>query len=370
MDPITHTLTGAALSRGGLSRATPLATATLVVAANAPDIDILAYRAGPYAALAFRRGWTHGTLALLVLPFAVAGGMLLWDRLVRLRRDPTRPPVRVPALLLVSFIGVLSHPILDWLNTYGVRWLMPIDRRWFYGDAVFIIDPWLWLVLGGSLFLAGGRSGARLAGWAVLGVLMSAAVLVAPMVPVSAKLLWVGGLLVLALLWRRPSPVRPSRVVRAALGAAGVYIVAMVIASAAAERTTRAIARSGGLDPVDVLFQPAPANPFVGRVVVATDTAYHLGSFSWFGQPRAVLARSIARGEMTAPAVVEARRRGEVRDFLVWSRFPIVRVIPDGGDEASVFVGDARYPDDTMTGGGLGGVRVRVRVPRDATASP
>lgn len=366
MDPITHTLTGAALSRAGLSRTTPLATAALVVAANAPDIDILAYRAGEYAALSFRRGWTHGPLAVLVLPFAVAGGVWLWDRLVRRRRDPARSPVRGPALLLVSFIGVLSHPVLDWLNTYGVRWLMPFDSRWFYGDAVFIIDPWLWLIPGGALFLAGGRSGQRLGGWALLGGLLSVPVLVAPMVPAAAKVLWLAGLLGLAALWRRPAPRRPYRLVRAALVVAGVYIVAMIGGSTVAERGTRAIAQRGGLDPVDVLFQPSPANPFAGRVVVATDTAYHVGSFSWFGQPRVMLPQTIVRGDTTAPAVAVAMRDRDVRDYLVWSRFPIVRVVADDDGEASVFVGDARYSDASETGGGLGGVRVRVRTSQDA----
>ena len=46
---------------------------------------------------------------------------------------------------------MLTHPVLDWLNNYGIRLLMPFSPRWFYGDAVFIIDPWLWLALGGAL---------------------------------------------------------------------------------------------------------------------------------------------------------------------------------------------------------------------------
>ena len=58
MDNLTHSLVGAALSRAGLDRRTPLATATLVVAANAPDIDVLSFVRGPYFALSFRRGIT------------------------------------------------------------------------------------------------------------------------------------------------------------------------------------------------------------------------------------------------------------------------------------------------------------------------
>ena len=48
---------------------------------------------------------------------------------------------------------MLSHVALDLLNNYGVRLLMPFSNRWFYGDAVFIIDPWLWLTLGAGIWL-------------------------------------------------------------------------------------------------------------------------------------------------------------------------------------------------------------------------
>ena len=45
------------------------------------------------------------------------------------------------ALLALSYAGLLSHMFLDFLNSYGIRLLMPFSGRWFYGDSVFIIDP-------------------------------------------------------------------------------------------------------------------------------------------------------------------------------------------------------------------------------------
>ena len=153
MDPIAHTFTGAALAATGLRRATPLATAALVIGANAPDIDVLAGFAGSYAALALRRGWTHGVLAIVVLPFVVTGLLLLWDRMRPGRAE--RAPARAGPLLALAALAVLTHPTLDWLNNYGMRWLMPFDGRWSYGDALFIVDPWVWLALGGVLFLGG-----------------------------------------------------------------------------------------------------------------------------------------------------------------------------------------------------------------------
>ena len=57
-------------------------------------------------------------------------------------------------LLLLSTIATLSHPALDTLNTYGVRWLMPFNGRWFYGDTLFIVDPWVWLALAIGVILS------------------------------------------------------------------------------------------------------------------------------------------------------------------------------------------------------------------------
>ena len=81
MDNICHTLVGAALAQTGLKHRTRYGTATLLVGANLPDVDILSYAfGGGLAALSFRRGWTHGVLALVVLPLVLTGLVLLWNR--------------------------------------------------------------------------------------------------------------------------------------------------------------------------------------------------------------------------------------------------------------------------------------------------
>ena len=151
MDPVAHTLVGASLAETGLREKTALATPTLIIGANLPDIDAFAMMWGRDAGLHFRRGWTHGVLAMVVLPLALAGAMTLWHRF-RPARDG--PPLRAGPLLMVACIGVWSHPALDWLNTYGVRLLMPFDGRWFYGDSVYIVDPWMWLLVAASVISA------------------------------------------------------------------------------------------------------------------------------------------------------------------------------------------------------------------------
>src|SRR5690349_12193196 len=85
MDNITHTLVGLALADSGLKRRSRLGTAALLIGANLPDIDALVYFVGRGggAALAFRRGWTHGVLAMALLPLALTAGLLAWDRIAR-----------------------------------------------------------------------------------------------------------------------------------------------------------------------------------------------------------------------------------------------------------------------------------------------
>ena len=114
MDNLCHTLVGVALAEAGLRKRSPLATATLLIAANIPDVDgILYWMNRPIEALGFRRGWTHGVLAMAVWPFVLTALMLAWDRWIRRRRHPERPPALPGPLLLLSLAGVLTHPLLD-----------------------------------------------------------------------------------------------------------------------------------------------------------------------------------------------------------------------------------------------------------------
>ena len=56
-------------------------------------------------------------------------------------------PVRFGWLYAMAFVGCVSHPFFDWLNVSGIRLLEPFSSQWFYGDTLFIIDPWLWALL-------------------------------------------------------------------------------------------------------------------------------------------------------------------------------------------------------------------------------
>lgn len=150
MDNLTHSLVGAVMGQAGLKHKTGLGMPAIIIGANLPDVDAACFFwLEGVEHLAFRRGITHGPAALALLPLVLAG--LLWGFDRWQAKHGTRPgsrlPVRFGWLYALAFIGCLSHPMLDWLNVYGVRLLEPFSSQWFYGDTLFIIDIWLWAIL-------------------------------------------------------------------------------------------------------------------------------------------------------------------------------------------------------------------------------
>jgi inner membrane protein len=143
VDNLTHSLVGAVMGRMGLKRLTPRAMPALIVAANLPDLDSFIAPLWGEDPIAAHRGFTHGLGGLVTMPFLAVAIILVWEKL----HSGKEGPVKLGALLLVCFLGTLSHPLLDFLNTYGTRLLEPVSQRWFYGDTLFIMDPWIWLML-------------------------------------------------------------------------------------------------------------------------------------------------------------------------------------------------------------------------------
>ena len=148
MDNLTHSLVGALLGQVGLKKKTGLAMPALIIGANLPDIDGTCLIYGTQS-LAMRRGLTHGPLAWVILPLVLAGILWGFDRWQAKRgtRPETRAPVSFRWLYALALVACLTHPALDWLNSYGIRLLAPFSQRWFYGDTLFIADVWLWAIL-------------------------------------------------------------------------------------------------------------------------------------------------------------------------------------------------------------------------------
>jgi inner membrane protein len=150
LEPVTHFLTGACLARTGLNRKTALATATMTLAAEAPDLDVLGRLRGPAFGFAHHRGFTHSFLGVLLVAAIVVGVVyLVWRLRGRRLNDPTLPP-RWGLLFLYACLAGLSHILLDFTNNYGVRPFWPFFEKWYSWDIVFIFEPILFtfLVLG------------------------------------------------------------------------------------------------------------------------------------------------------------------------------------------------------------------------------
>ena len=172
MDNLTHSLVGALLGRMGLKRQTPYAMPALILAANLPDIDSFVAPWIGAEPIAAHRGFTHGVGGLVTMPFFAAAIILLWQKF----RPSKNGPVRLGGLLVCCFVATLSHPLLDFVTSYGTRLLEPFSHRWFYGDAIFIVDPWIWIMLILGLELSWraerlGRNWTRPAMWAFASVL-------------------------------------------------------------------------------------------------------------------------------------------------------------------------------------------------------
>jgi inner membrane protein len=213
-------------------------------------------------------------------------------------RRATVPSELIPSqLLLVSSVAVLSHPILDTLNTYGMRWLMPFSGRWFYGDTLFIVDPWLWSTLG-------------------LGVILSRP---------------------------RQGRTRPARI---GLLISVVYAAGMGASTLAARGIAAAeLVRISGQPVHRLLVSPLPVNPLVRSVVAEQDGVYRTAGFRWLAarhvDPASI--RIFPKGPRDHPAVQAAAATTRGRRFLGWARFPVFQLEPVGAGEFVVHIVDLRY---------------------------
>ncbi len=142
MDNLTHTLYGLALAKTGLQRVTPQATLTLIIGANLPDIDLISLFWGQINYLHYHRTATH-SLVGAVLESLFLASLVYWlnNRVLR------RSAAKWGRLFGLAILGIGSHVLLDYSNSYGIRSLWPFSAHWHAWDIVFIIDPWILLVL-------------------------------------------------------------------------------------------------------------------------------------------------------------------------------------------------------------------------------
>jgi inner membrane protein len=288
---LTHFLFGGVMARAGLNRTSALATATLVLAAEAADLDVVTELGGHASAFEHHRGITHTFVGVPGVAAVVVLVLYLWYRgWGRRRWQPGRPPPRWGVLFALACLAGLSHILLDFTNNYGVRPFEPFSCRWYAWDIVFIVEPVLWIILLGGLLLpslfgpARGEAASQLQGGRPRGRASALAAL----------------LLVCAFWGFRDHQHRRAL---AALEA-GAY---------------------GGEKPVRVSAYPYYVNPFRWHGVVETRDFYDSKTvnsrLAQVGAGDGAWLRP--KPEQTAP-VLAAERSQVGRAYLSWAQYPII----------------------------------------------
>ena len=375
MDNLTHSLVGLAASKAGLERLSPATTAMCIIAANAPDADILTVSGGGWDYLQHHRGITHSIIGTITLAILIPVVFCLVDYLFALiARRPTRLKFR--GLLLASIIVSATHPLLDWTNSYGIRPLLPWSGQWSYLDLVFIVDPWMWLSLGGACFLVTAKTKWRIAVWFLLATILTFAVVFVPMLrpgmvfPVAARVVWTLGLVGIFLAhrarladrWRVAIPLVVFALILAYWGGLAILhhralTLSEIVATAEASSHGEVVNRLAAM--------PVLANPLRWQCVFETDRATYRFDYS-LSQSKVVtetVRYEKPRGQ-AYEAYTIASRDNRVKIFLGFARFPVARVIGDCVGETLVQLADLRYTEPGSGRRGTFSLEVPVKCPR------
>ncbi|MBL4845767.1 MAG: metal-dependent hydrolase [Planctomycetes bacterium] len=386
-----------ALASAGADRLSPLATLGVVLGANLPDLDVLGFPFGgrPYY-LCHHRGLTHALPGLALESLLLAGAIFGIARLMRRGGEP----LRFRGLWLAAAIGLLSHLLLDSLNTYGVRPFLPFSDARFYGDLAFIVDPWLWLGFGFAACLgapgprplapsaaprgadvledvlskasAGDLAGAEEAAGVALGeeeapaaelrgrvceglarVGWGAAFFLALGVLFSTDrapraVAWLWGTAFLAILIVRHFGFVPNRARQrfawAGLVAVAVYLVVLGAFQRAGDASARAAVAQKTEAPILLsTTHPAPAIPWRFSALVATQEEVYSVSVDLF-EPRIWVDPDPLPRRLDHPGL---RRVEGTREHVAWksfARIPFVSELrPRPGEDLRLLLGDARY---------------------------
>jgi inner membrane protein len=359
MENLTHTLFGLTMAKTGLERVTPLAVSTLVISSNFTDLDtITSLGGGTLASIKYHRGPTHSFVGILILSIILTAVLVYVDRRFRLRRDPFRRPIRPGRIFLLAMIGGLGHLFMDFTNSYGVRPMLPFRDQWVAADLVFVVDPWIWLILGSVCVWITSLTPSRTAPrtvvklfWLAISVgtsLVMALALRKPSddvevtIPDSIRIIWFAGLALIVLggflKWGRAG----APLARWSLFVLAAYYGGMWIGhQTALERASRSAPVA---DAVQRAAWPTPGNPFLWQAELASQDWIYSRNIDLAPWATNRSGESEWR-QMKAlePAFVKALRTSEeARIFLDFARFPSALVEQDG-NRFKIAVRDARF---------------------------
>ena len=353
MDNLTHTLVGLTAARAGLERLSPGATGLCVLAANSPDSDIVVLAFGDrWDFLQHHRGITHAVVGVvglaILLPLIFYLVDLLW---AKFRKRP--PNVKLKGLLIASFIVSATHPLLDWTNNYGIRFWLPWDPQWSYGDLVFIVDPYIWLILGGAAFLLGAKTKPLKFIWAAIAAVLTFLVVASPRSsnlpnPPLIAVLWVVALVAFIILFVKGARERwGSKIAFVAFALVicywGLLSVAHWRAIVRGGEEAARLAGSNGEVVARIAAMPTLANPFRWDCVFETDRAMYRFNLGLIGD---VQSGNAVRYEKTPELKERVSQQRPAQVFLGFARFPVMQLAePDCTTQTLVQLADLRYTE-------------------------
>jgi len=342
MEPVTHILTGACLSRTGLNRHAAYTTLAMAVAAELPDMDTLWSLNGPVAGFTHHRGITHTFIGVPVeaaIVVAAIYGIHRWRiaRAVKTQRPLTAVPVRWDLLYGFTLLALLSHLFLDYTNNYGLRPFFPFNPHWYAASIVFIFDPLIFALLLAALVLP---AIFRLVGSEV-GVRRQ---------PFAARGWAIAALLCIVALWT----LRETQHTRAIQLAMAQSITSPIVSPQPTQTIDDSAAAAESPAPSD----PAPVYLAAQRTLASPDllNPFHWYTVTDFG-PLYQLAKADSRTGVIVPNQVtqhklnpspallaaEASRLG--RAYLDWSSMPFITITADAGPDD---LGDTLAPGHTL----------------------
>ncbi len=345
MENFTHTLLGFTLAKAGLERATPLATTTLVIASNMPDLDSLMRFRGSFEDLQTHRGLTHSFIGILVLAGLLTLFLVFLDKRFRLHNDPFRRPIRPFRIFALACLGGLLHSFLDFTNSYGVRPLLPFNDKWFYGDFIFVVDPWIWLILGASLVWLTTNSTVKILLWLVVWIILSLLMGFAlqepsarfPLaIPLAVRIIWFVGLFIILFGAVRRWGNAGEKLARYSLLTLGIYYLCMFMAHNTAIEQTRANLPAEGV--TSVAAWPTPANPYLWNAVATTSDATYSCYINLSGAKTEWVETPILK-----PELVEALKNNpRTRTFMNFARYTAASV-EENDESYTINLRDVRF---------------------------
>lgn len=134
MDSITQGVLGAAIGEAILGKESGNKGAILgAVVATIPDLDVVLYLFyDKFEMLSIHRGFSHS------IAFSILGALLISFILSKIKWFQN---IRFQMLLLLTWLCLFTHILLDTFTAYGTQLLLPFSDKRLGFDSINVVDP-------------------------------------------------------------------------------------------------------------------------------------------------------------------------------------------------------------------------------------